>query len=223
MLSEISQHIEDPGVLRKLIFATTHLPKDLPRYWEVITDFSARGSTHAQPSLSKIQALVENIEDVSAQTFATDKDLLDQLRKECVHDKPLGVVLVSPRSKRQACRGELRVKADRPSRLVVYTESGTLPGTHYRKICKNSRKGCNTTQHYGFSSTESGVVTYDDDWQSQAYFLSSRETAIEMKMLTQLDAAILIGQISYKQQAEIYNYTHGYSESKTEAENLAMR
>ncbi len=41
-----------------------------------------------------------------------------------------------------------------------------------------------------------------------------------MKLLNQLDAAILIGQNSYKQQAEIYNYSHGYRETKIKAAEL---
>ena len=43
-----------------------------------------------------------------------------------------------------------------------------------------------------------------------SYFISSRETAFEMSMLTKLDADILIGVMSYKQSADIYNYIHGY-------------
>ncbi len=104
MLSAVSQSIEDPGVLRKLVFAATHLAKDYPQYWEVITEFSTRGST-SRPSVSKVRALVENIEDTSAHAFATDKDLLEQLRQEHVHCKPLGIVLISHRSQCQAYGG----------------------------------------------------------------------------------------------------------------------
>lgn len=43
--------------------------------------------------------------------------------------------------------------------------------------------------------------------------LSTRETAFEMSLLLQLDAEVLIGQLSYKQRAEIYNIKHGYDHS----------
>ena len=59
-----------------------------------------------------------------------------------------------------------------------------------------------------------GVITYDVDWP---YFVSSRETALEMSILCKLDAEILIGQMSYKQRADIYNYIHGYEEGVTAA------
>ena len=44
--------------------------------------------------------------------------------------------------------------------------------------------------------------------------MSTRETAVEMSFLRQLDAEILIGQLSYKQRAEIYNYKHGHDKAK---------
>lgn len=51
-------------------------------------------------------------------------------------------------------------------------------------------------------------MTYDWDWQSLPYFMSSRETAFAIEMLQRLDSEILIGQISYKQRADIYNDIH---------------
>ena len=40
--------------------------------------------------------------------------------------------------------------------------------------------------------------------------MSSRETAFDMELLNQFDVNLLIGQISYRKTAEIYNYYHGY-------------
>ena len=53
-------------------------------------------------------------------------------------------------------------------------------------------------------------MKYDEDWSTLPYFMSTRETAFSMDMLHRLDKEILIGQISYKQRAEIYNDVHGY-------------
>ena len=41
------------------------------------------------------------------------------------------------------------------------------------------------------------------NWKDLPYFISSRETTFETKILSQLNAEILIGVMSYKQQAEI--------------------
>lgn len=40
--------------------------------------------------------------------------------------------------------------------------------------------------------------------------MSSRESAFDMEVLNQFDVNILIGQISYRQATDIYNYYHGY-------------
>lgn len=42
------------------------------------------------------------------------------------------------------------------------------------------------------------------------HFMSTCETAFTMDMLHCLDKEILVGQISYKQRADIYNDVHGY-------------
>ena len=53
----------------------------------------------------------------------------------------------------------------------------------------------------------------DEDFQPLPYFLSTRETAFETAIPKQLDAEILIGQLSYKQRSEIYNVVHGYDKA----------
>jgi len=50
---------------------------------------------------------------------------------------------------------------------------------------------------------------FDHDWHTLPYSLSTRETAFEMSLLQQLEAEVLIGQLSPKQRAEIYNIKHG--------------
>ena len=42
------------------------------------------------------------------------------------------------------------------------------------------------------------------------YFLSTNMTAFATEMLTTLSAEILLGQMSYRQKADVYNYAHGY-------------
>jgi len=226
LLKEIAEFVNSPSVLRKLLFATNNLPRDLPDYWKIVTSFATCGSHEDKLIQSKIQTLVDNMQYYDGDAFLSDKSLMDMLLSEQGRDgKPLGVVLVSPISKCQVCGGELAVKADRPSHLTLYSDTlGTVTAIHYRKLCKNTRKGaCNTVQHYGYYSKNAAEIVYDGNWNELPYFISSRETAFETKILSQLDAEILIGTLSYKQRAEIYNYVHGYEHMTNEdAEGLEI-
>jgi len=94
----------------------------------------------------------------------------------------------------------------------VYTEEyGTIDGTHFRKYCQNHGRGCQFTQHYGYSTTGSeSQIEYDSDSLKLPYFLSSNMTAFQTSMLLHLTAEMLISQISYQQKADVFNYIHGY-------------
>lgn len=99
--------------------------------------------------------------------------------------------------------------------LHYNTESlGTVLASHYHKYCRNSRKGCKFTQYYGYYKSESGEMYYNEDWNTLPYFLSTQETGFDLEMLRKFDAELLIGQISYKQKADIYNVTKGYDNTK---------
>jgi len=119
--------------------------------------------------------------------------------------------------------GKLLIRNDRPSHIMVYTESyGTVVGTHYHKFCQHFQKGCGFRQYYGYSSEGSQSITFrDPDWEKHDYFVSSSETAFELCMLRKFDAELLLGQMSYSQKAEIYNYCNGYPvQPKKQAFNL---
>ena len=76
------------------------------------------------------------------------------------------------------------VKADRPSRITVYSDSfGTVEGTHYRKFCKRFRVGCQFVQHYGHHSKSGTDIYFDEDFKPLPYFVSTRETAFETTLL----------------------------------------
>ena len=141
------------------------------------------------------------------------KELMQQ---EGFHQRPLGIVLLSANNRCQLCEGTLLLRADRPSFPTVYSnEFGTVSSTHFRKYCQNNWKGCQFTQHYGFYMTgnESEVI-YDDDFMKLPYFVSSHMTVFETKLLLSTTAEILLGQISYQQKSDIYNYVHGYDSVK---------
>ena len=217
MLQEASSVCSDTSVLRKLSFAAYSLHEDTPKYWEFVSRFSfAKSSGCAIPSINQIKLLVENVRYLDEDAFKVDSDLQRELMKEeGFQGKSLGIVLISDNNKCKLCGGDLLVRADRPSFPIVYSDDvGTASGTHFRKYCQNNWKGCSFTQFYGFHTKgNDSEVIYDDNYHQLPYFLSSHMTAFQMKLLN-LTAEILLGQISYRQRADIYNYVHGYDETK---------
>lgn len=208
--------LRDPGVLRRLVFVAVYLPRDLPHYWSVVTQFVGMESEGAKVlSPESVRVAVENLEALNSAVFVTDQKLIHEIHAFSPPKPgsfPLGIILISSRKQCSLCGGKLLVKGDRASTLTVYTESiGSVIGTHYHKICQNFRKGCAFRQFYGYSSEGSQSVTfYDSDWESNSYFISSSETAFELRMLQRFDAELLLGQVSYSQKSEIYNYSNGY-------------
>jgi hypothetical protein len=192
--------------VRRLVFAANKLPRETPKLWDIVSSFAEKDS---QPGCD-VTPEKANMEYMEADALHPDVQLLSELQSFVGPlGVSLGIILISPTQICKLCGSSLLVKADRPSRVIVCTDTmSTINSTHYRKICKKYRSGCPYIQHYGHHSMGGNI--FDDDWQSLPYFLSTRETAVEMSLLQQLDAEILIGQLSYKQRAEIYNYKHGY-------------
>ena len=124
-------------------------------------------------------------------------------------------MLISNNTICKLCDGKLLVRADRPSFLVGYTSLGTVSITLFRKYCHKSSKGCSFTQHYRFHCIGEGTnVVYDEDWADLPYFVSTQKTAFETNLLKQFSAELLIGQVSYNQRCDIYNYVHGYEDRR---------
>lgn len=219
MMSTCLDFTDQVAVVKRLIFAAALLPPETPKVWDIVSSFATRLASAETPSKAKL--FIENLHYLEPDVFCHEKDLLKELRS-IVGDKDvtLGIILLSPRRVCIQCGSSLFVKADRPSRVTVYTDKeGTVSGTHYRKICKRFRSGCAFVQHYGHYSTGESAVFYNDDWEQHGYFLSTRETAFEMALLQQFDIEILIGQLSYKQRSDIYNIKHGYDRAKKQERN----
>ena len=84
-------------------------------------------------------------------------------------------------------------------------------GSHFHKYCQNFRGGGNFRQFYDYHSSGSQLNDiYDYNWDQLDYPLSMSETAFEISMLSTFNVELLIGQISYKQKADIYNLTNKY-------------
>lgn len=211
MLSLLSQSVKDASVLRRLEFAAAYLPQDMPSYSECVAAFALKGKEDRN-SLNPDQVLtvIQNMQFMDSGALISDVELTKEIimMKRTGSDAPLGIVLLSNKKNCSICESPLKVRADRTSVVTIYDDSlGTVPATHYTKYCR--KRGCSFQQHYNFSTQGgSAEVTYNLDWFSLPYFMSSRETAFAVEMLKRLDSEILFGQISYKQRADIYNYIH---------------
>lgn len=212
MIEESSNFTSDVSVLRRLVFAAKNVNTSAPRYWELVTRFGFKHSPEKSDA-RKIQVFIENLASLDQESFFSDTELLTELYQlEGYHGNPLGILLISSKDNCRRCAGKLHVRGDRPSFPMVYNEDiGTVHGTHFRKYCENQSKGCHFVQHYGFYTTDGidGII-YDDDYYTLPYFMSTSMTVFQTTILKSFTAQMLIGQMSYKQKAEIYNYCHGY-------------
>lgn len=206
--------LKDVTVLRRIIFASVYLPKFVPNYWSIVSQFALQHDS-LKVNVESVKTALENLQVINEKAFTTDRQLTNEMHALCTCSSkcnPLGIILVSSHTKCQLCHGSLLIRKDRPSRVTVYTETyGTVIGTHYHKYCQNFRKGCSFHQYYGYHSKGSQSVSfYESNWAENAYFVSSSETAFELKLLTKFDSELLHAHVSYKQKAEIYNHSNNY-------------
>ena len=87
--------IQDLGVLRRIIFASVNLPKDLPDYWHIVAEFT---TLHIKSNVvldqACVQTVVENLQLLNEQVFATDKHMIHEIHSHCPRDEhPLGIIL----------------------------------------------------------------------------------------------------------------------------------
>jgi len=202
-----------------MLFSASFLPKAYPFYWKAVSRFATLETTVEDTKINEdvCRLLMENIEVLSPSAFVSE----DSLTQEIVHMKlssadnhPIGIVLISSTTCCLTCNSALKTRADRPSHLTLYTSQlGTINATHYHKLCSN--RLCKTVQHYGYRTmTGTNNLFYDDSYLSLPYFVASQETAFEITFLSMFDAELLIGQVSYSQKAEIYNYHNSYASVK---------
>ena len=193
------------------------MPNDFPQFWETVAKFGNLASSKQEITAESARITVENIQALKPNIFISDSELINQMvqMEYSVTGKQLGIPLVSDEKTCLVCGGLLLMRNDRPSYLTLYTESmGTVCATQFYKYCQNYRKGCNFTQYYGYHNLGNRKVRYNDTWMSLPYFVSTQETGFEMSLLKRFDLELLIGQLSYKQKADIYNVYEGYDTTK---------
>ena len=210
MLGVLAKYIKDVSTVRRLLFAVVFLSQDVPNFWEIVLEFATAGKVE-KSSISKeqIQALVDNIKALNSSAFEIDHLLQKEMIFLQVDGlKPLGIPLVSSAVDCLLCGSPLQLRKDRHAPVVIYDmKHGTIPGCHYHKFCP--KRSCSLVQYYGYHSVNSQII-FDPNWDKQEYFLSSRDTGFSIDFMKRADASVLIGQLSFKQQADMYNYTNGY-------------
>ena len=155
--------LQDVTILRRILFASAYLPRDLPNYWLAIAHFASHGGLSLEYQSVKIA--VENLKSINEKSFSTDKQLSRELHELHTTSNPrsLGIVLVSSRANCILCGGKLLIRNDRGSHIMVYSLSGQL----WVPITTNFAKSFGmdaVRQYYGYSSQGSqSVVYYDED------------------------------------------------------------
>jgi len=206
--------LQELGVVHRLCFAARSIPVDVPRYWELVRDFSIQDKSGYLLSADDCRVFVENLHLFGEDAFASDDMLKKRLirlpKSNSMKSNTIKMILISPNGNCLLCNSKLYTRPDRHVLAVLYDhESGTIPAIHYTRSCR--KKGCSFQQHYGYyTHGNSDNVTYNNDALLLPYFLCSRETGFSLALLSHCDSDLLIGQISYKQSAEIYNYQNNY-------------
>ena len=208
MLGVLAKYFEDVSVLRRLLFAAVFLSSELPLFWGVVIEFAtARRVSKLSVTPDQVKAIIENIHALNSAAFDTDQSLQrEMIFLSIPGKKPLGQIVISNLTMCEKCESPLQIRRDRHSLVTIYdARMGTIPGAHFHKICQNLT--CGAVQYYDYY-TAGGHVVFNSGWESLQYFSSSRDTFFSLDILQQADAHVLIGQLSFKQQAEIYNYSH---------------
>ena len=217
----LSSLVPNAVVRRRIMFASSFLPKEYPLYRDMVIKFATAYHPEAIAKLTeenvrrKLPLTIENLMSIYPTAFTCD----EELRKQLIHmERPdggeVGVILISDKSICLQCGSALALRSDRPSHVAIYSETlGTVTGMHYHKTCKS--RHCKVVQYYGYitDGSKSGLK-YDSDWADLPYFISSQETVFASLFLKKMDADLFIGQVSYRQKADIYNYFHGYYKNK---------
>ena len=148
MLTALSKSIRDTSILRRLLFAWSNLPKELPDAWKSAIEFATKDKGDCEIERITLKLLLENLESLDPLAFESDQSLYLKL-PQFPSDEPLGVVLMPPQANCLMCGNKLLLRKDRLSHVVVYCDTiGTIAGSHYHKTCTNC--GCGYTQYYGY-------------------------------------------------------------------------
>ena len=97
--------VKEAATFRRMLFATSYLPPEIPNYWNIIAMFATMGNSSVSPEMAKL--MMENVQVFSNKAFCSDVDLtLELIAMEYGPNKQdLGVPLVPKQNKCMLCGG----------------------------------------------------------------------------------------------------------------------
>ena len=221
MLSSLLRGITDFSVISRGLYYFTHIPRAFPEFGCRLFSFATKGNKDAVTrdivNEESFLALTSNLVSLYNLTGHEDlwKELHDASIKEGMYG--LGVVLMSGKSTCRLCSKQLTAKTSRVVNVMVYHETrGSFMASRIPKVCSN--RSCKLIQHYGYYTIGESKF-YDEDWQENDYLLSSGKTAFDINLLRKFEVEILLGKLSFKEKADIYNEVNGYDVPNTKAED----
>ena len=95
MWQEVSKVTLEVSVLRRLLFASVHIPDGTPKRWDIISEFGFQHSTQ-KCSADDVKLLLESVEFMDNEAFATDTYLRRELHSvKRSTSESLRVILIS--------------------------------------------------------------------------------------------------------------------------------
>ena len=84
MLETLTAYVKDVSVLRKLLFAASHLPPDLPNVWGIAVEFATAGKVKRNDIDAKTaKSLTDNIVAFDRDALKKDDHLMKELVDQC--------------------------------------------------------------------------------------------------------------------------------------------
>lgn len=93
MLAAISKQVKDVSVLRRLLFALSQLPNDLPDVWKLAVEFATKYKEGCVMDSERTKLMLKNLEEIDISTYSDDRSLFFELLAT-PSSKPLGVTLL---------------------------------------------------------------------------------------------------------------------------------
>ena len=79
------------------------------------------------------------------------------------------------------------------------------------------------TLFHSFNNKENSETVTDSDWDELPYFVSTSKTGFSLTFLERFDSELLLGQVSYNQKCDIYNYFHKHETTQKKIANKGQK
>lgn len=98
MFSMLAPYLKDVSVLRRLLFAVTHLPQEIPNHIGIAIEFATSGKVERNRITEDLaRSIIDNIDTFDSTAFVNDEQLLKELLGfRPSKSRPLGIVHISP-------------------------------------------------------------------------------------------------------------------------------